>query len=132
MGVSVLNALSELLEFEIKREGKKYHQRYKRGKAVSKLTVIGKAKTTGTKITFKPDREIFKNIELSYDILAQRLRELAFLNKGLNIKLVDERSDKESVFQFKGGIISFVEYLNKNKNCDRNCHCGKYGNEEIS
>ena len=116
VGVSVVNALAERLEVEIKRDGKKYHQRYKRGKTASKLTVIGKAKNTGTKVIFKADKEIFKKVEYSYDILAQRLRELAFLNKGLNIKLVDERTDKESVFQFKGGIISFVDYLNKNKN----------------
>ena len=116
VGVSVVNALAERLEVEIKRDGKKYHQRYKKGKAVSKLTVIGKAKNTGTKIIFKADREIFKKVEYSYDILAQRLRELAFLNKGLCIKLIDERTDKESLFQFKGGIISFVDYINKNKN----------------
>lgn len=116
VGVSVVNALSEWLEVEIKREGKTFHQSFKKGKTASRLTVIGKAKTTGTKVTFKADKEIFKKFEYSYDILAQRLRELAFLNKGLNIKLVDERLDKENVFQFKGGIVSFVEYLNKNKN----------------
>jgi len=117
VGVSVVNALSEWLEAEVKRDGKIYHQRYERGKTVSKLTVIGKAKSTGTKVTFKADKEIFKSIEYSYDILAQRLRELAFLNKGLEITLKDERQDKEkqSVFKFTGGIISFVEYLNKNK-----------------
>jgi len=92
-----------------------YHQRYARGKTSSKLTVIGKSKTTGTKVTFKPDKEIFKSIEFSYDILAQRLRELAFLNKGLEITLKDERQEKEAVFKFTGGILSFVEYLNKNK-----------------
>ncbi len=116
VGVSVVNALSEWLEVEIKRDDKVYHQRYERGKTVSKLTVIGKAKSTGTKVTFKPDKTIFKSIEMSYDILANRLRELAFLNKGLSIKLVDERTDKESLFCFKGGIIEFVQHLNKNKN----------------
>ncbi|MDD5617594.1 MAG: DNA topoisomerase (ATP-hydrolyzing) subunit B [Candidatus Omnitrophica bacterium] len=116
VGVSVVNALSEWLEVEIKREGKIHHQRYQRGRAVSKLSVIGKSKTTGTKVVFKADKEIFNKIEYSYEILAQRLRELAFLNKGLIIKLVDERSEKENLFQFKGGIVSFVEYLNKNKN----------------
>ncbi|MCM8791871.1 MAG: DNA topoisomerase (ATP-hydrolyzing) subunit B [Candidatus Omnitrophica bacterium] len=116
VGVSVVNALSEWLEVEVKRDGKIYHQRYERGKTVSKLTVIGKTSSTGTKVTFKADRAIFNKIEYSYDILSQRLRELAFLNKGLRIKLVDERTDKENVFQFEGGIISFVEYLNKNKN----------------
>jgi len=116
VGVSVVNALSEWLEVEIRRDDKVYHQRYERGKTVSKLTVIGKAKATGTKVTFKPDKQIFKAIEMSYDILANRLRELAFLNKGLSIKLADERSEKEAEFCFNGGIISFVEHLNKNKN----------------
>ncbi|MBM3246300.1 MAG: DNA topoisomerase (ATP-hydrolyzing) subunit B [Candidatus Omnitrophica bacterium] len=116
VGVSVVNALSDWLEVEVKRDGKIYHQRYERGRTVSKLTVIGKSNSTGTKVTFKPDKTIFPKIEFSYDILSQRLRELAFLNKGLKIKLGDERTDKEAVFEFGGGIISFVDYLNKNKN----------------
>ncbi len=116
VGVSVVNALAERLEVEVKRDGKVFHQRYERGKTASKLTVIGKSSTTGTKVTFKADRAIFDKIDYSYDILAQRLRELAFLNKGLKIKLQDKRTDKENVFEFDGGIISFVEYLNKNKN----------------
>jgi DNA gyrase subunit B len=116
VGVSCVNALSDWLEVEVKRDGKIYHQRYERGKTVSKLTVIGKSNSTGTKITFKPDKTIFSKTEYSYDILSQRLRELAFLNKGLKIKLSDERSDKEAVFEFAGGVVSFVEYLNKNKN----------------
>jgi len=116
VGVSVVNALSDWLEVEVKRDGKIYHQRYERGKTVSKLTVIGKSTSTGTKVTFKPDKTIFNKVDFSYDILAQRLRELAFLNKGLKIKLSDERTDKEAVFEFGGGIVSFVEYLNKNKN----------------
>ncbi len=116
VGVSCVNALSDWLEVEVKRDGKIYHQRYERGKTVSKLIVIGKSSSTGTKITFKPDKTIFTKTEYAYDILAGRLRELAFLNKGLKIKLTDERSDKEAVFEFSGGIISFVEYLNKNKN----------------
>jgi DNA gyrase subunit B len=115
VGVSVVNALSDWLEVEVKRDGKIHHQRYERGKTVSKLTVIGKSNSTGTKVTFKPDRTIFEKIDFSYDILSQRLRELAFLNKGLKIKLEDERSDKEAVFEFAGGVVSFVEYLNKNK-----------------
>ena len=115
VGVSVVNALSEWLEVEIKRDGKVYRQRYKKGKAISKLTTVGKANSTGTKVSFKPDQSIFKQINFSYDILSQRLRELAFLNKGLKIVLRDERADKEAIFEFKGGIISFVEYLNKNK-----------------
>ncbi|MDP2940453.1 MAG: DNA topoisomerase (ATP-hydrolyzing) subunit B [Candidatus Omnitrophota bacterium] len=117
VGVSVVNALSEWLDVEVRRDGKVYHQRFQKGKTASKLTVIGKTKSQGTKVTFKADKEIFTTkIDFSYDILSQRLRELAFLNKGLNIKLVDKRTDKETTFQFKGGIVSFVEYLNKNKN----------------
>ncbi|MCU0666308.1 MAG: DNA topoisomerase (ATP-hydrolyzing) subunit B [Candidatus Omnitrophica bacterium] len=116
VGVSVVNALSDWLEVEVRREGKVHHQRYERGKTVSKLTVIGKSATTGTKVTFKPDKTIFNTTEFSYDTLSQRLRELAFLNKGLKIKLTDERHDKEAVFEFSGGIVSFVEHLNKNKN----------------
>jgi len=116
VGVSCVNALSDWLEVEVKRDGKIYHQRYERGKTVSKLTTIGKSTATGTKITFKPDKTIFQKTEYSYDILSQRLRELAFLNKGLKIKLEDERSEKEAVFEFAGGVVSFVEYLNKNKN----------------
>lgn len=115
VGVSVVNALSEWLEVEVRREGKVFHQRYERGKTASKLIVIGKSKTTGTKVVFKADKEIFKSIDYSYDILSQRLRELAFLNKGLEITLNDERTDKKADFKFSGGIISFVEYLNKNK-----------------
>ena len=118
VGVSCVNALSDWLEVEIKRDGKIYHQRYERGKTATKLSVIGKTKSTGTKVTFKPDKTIFKEIHVySYDILAKRLRELAFLNKGLLIKLIDKRGEKEkeSVFQFKGGVISFVEYLSTNK-----------------
>jgi DNA gyrase subunit B len=118
VGVSCVNALSEWLEVEVKRDGKIHHQRYERGKTVSKLTVIGKTKTTGTKVTFKPDKTIFKETNVfAYDILAKRLRELAFLNKGLLIKLNDVRADKpkETVFQFKGGIVSFVEHLSQNK-----------------
>lgn len=116
VGVSVVNALSEWLDVEVKRDGKVHHQRYKQGKAVSKVTVIGKASSTGTKVTFKPDRTIFNQIDFSYDILSQRLRELAFLNKGLKVKLIDERTDKENTFEFQGGLVSFVEFLNKNKN----------------
>lgn len=116
VGVSCVNALSEWLEAEIRRDGKVYHQRYERGKTVTPLNVIGKAKTTGTKITFKPDKTIFSTVEFSYDTLSQRLRELAFLNKGLRIKITDERTDKEAVFEFAGGIVSFVDYLNQNKN----------------
>jgi len=116
VGVSVVNALSEWLEVEIKRDGKVYHQEYEKGKTASKLTTVGKSAKTGTRVTFKADTEIFSVVEFSYDTLANRLRELAFLNKNIKITLKDERSGKESVFQFKGGIIEFIEHLNKNKN----------------
>src|SRR3989338_8633389 len=116
VGVSVVNALSEWLEVEVRRDGKIYHQRYEKGKTVSKLTVIGKAKHTGTKVTFKADKEIFKAIDYSYDTLSGRLRELAFLNKGLEITIADQRHDKAAEFKFSGGIVSFVDYLNQNKN----------------
>jgi len=115
VGVSCVNALSEWLEAEVKRENKVYHQSFERGQTKTKLKTIGKAKTTGTKITFKPDETIFSTKEFSFDILSQRLRELAFLNKNIEIILSDERKDKEVSFKFKGGIISFVEYLNRNK-----------------
>ncbi|MBD3245652.1 MAG: DNA topoisomerase (ATP-hydrolyzing) subunit B [Candidatus Omnitrophica bacterium] len=118
VGVSVVNALSEWLEAEVKRNGKVYHQRYENGAKKTPLKTVGKTKKyTGTKITFKPDKEIFSVTEFSFDVLSQRLRELAFLNKNVEITLADERNDKEAVFKFKGGILSFVDFLNRNKNC---------------
>ncbi|MCK5011022.1 MAG: DNA gyrase subunit B, partial [Deltaproteobacteria bacterium] len=116
VGVSVVNALSEHLGLEIKRDGKVYHQAYQRGKPISKLEPVGKTSGTGTKVVFKPDTDIFETIEFSFDILSQRLRELAFLNKGVLITIEDERSEKRHEFIYKGGIVSFVEFLNKNKN----------------
>ncbi|HUK29620.1 MAG TPA: DNA topoisomerase (ATP-hydrolyzing) subunit B [Candidatus Acidoferrum sp.] len=115
VGVSVVNALSDELELEIARDGATWEQSYKRGKPASKLKQTGKTRKTGTKVTFHPDPEIFKNIVYVYDILAQRLRELAFLNKGLKITLTDERTDKEAEFRFTGGIAEFVKHLNKGK-----------------
>lgn len=115
VGVSCVNALSEWLDAEVKRDGKVCRQSFERGATKSHLKVIGKTKGTGTKITFKPDADIFSVHEFSFDILSQRLRELAFLNKNIEIILKDERKDKEAVFKFKGGIVSFVEYLNRNK-----------------
>ena len=115
VGVSVVNALSSWLELEVKRDGKIYHQRYERGKPTTELTIIGKSKKSGTKVSFKPDEEIFKTVEFSFDILSNRLRELAFLNKGIEIKIKDERYNKENIFKFNGGIVSFVQHLNKNK-----------------
>ena len=117
VGVSVVNALSEWLEVEVKRDEKAFFQEYERGRAVSKLKTIGKSKKSGTRVTFKPDTQIFdKNLKYSFEMLSNRLRELAFLNKGITIVLKDERSDKEAEFCYKGGILSFVEYLNKEKN----------------
>ncbi|MBM4146145.1 MAG: DNA topoisomerase (ATP-hydrolyzing) subunit B [Nitrospira sp.] len=115
VGVSVVNALSEWLDVEIKQNGTVYQQHYERGNPTGPLTVVGKTKGRGTKITFKPDSEVFEILEFSWDILSQRLRELAFLNRGLKIALSDERTEKNQVFHYSGGIISFVEHLNKNK-----------------
>ncbi len=115
VGVSVVNALSEQLGLEIKRDGKVYHQAYQKGKPVSDLEVVGKTKDRGTKVIFKPDSEIFETTEFSFDILSQRLRELAFLNKGVLITITDERTEKNHEFIYEGGIVSFVEYLNRNK-----------------
>jgi DNA gyrase subunit B len=117
VGVSVVNALSEILDLEVRRNGKIYQQSYKQGKVQNKLKVIGTSKKKGTKITFKPDPEIFESIEFSFDILANRLREQSFLNKDLKITLEDERTDKKQEFYYTGGISSFVQYLNQNKRC---------------
>lgn len=115
VGVSVVNALSEKLEVEIKRDGAVYIQRYSRGKPVTPLKKVGKTKRTGTRITFRPDPQIFESIEFSFEVLASRLRELAFLNPGVRIRLVDERTEKSLEFKYKGGISEFVKYLNEGK-----------------
>jgi DNA gyrase subunit B len=115
VGVSVVNALSEWLELEVKQKGQVFQQRYERGNPQAPLTVTGTTSSTGTKITFKPDFQIFEDREYSYDILSQRLRELAFLNRGLRISIQDERSGKKQAFLYEGGIVSFIEHLNKNK-----------------
>ncbi len=115
VGVSVVNALSEYLEVEVKKEGKVYYQKYERGEPVTPLEIIGTTKRTGTKIHFKADETIFETTSFSYDILSQRLRELSFLNKGIRITIEDERDSKKNEFFYLGGIISFVEYLNRNK-----------------
>lgn len=115
VGVSVVNALSEYLQVEIRRDGKVYHQRYERGEPKTPLLITGETSNRGTRITFKPDSLIFTDTELSFDILAQRLRELAFLNRGVRIDLIDDRIPKERTFCYEGGLISFVQYLNKNR-----------------
>jgi len=117
VGVSVVNALSEKLEVWVDRDGKRHHMAFVRGQTTSKLTVTGKAKGTGTTITFKPDPEIFQTLEFNYTTLADRLRNLAFLNGGIKIVLKDERAEKprEDTFYAKGGLIQFVEWLNRNK-----------------
>ena len=115
VGVSVVNALSEKLDLEIRRDGEMYQQSYERGKPLNSLTLIGKTKKKGTKITFLPDREIFENINFSMDILSTRLRELSFLNSGLKIYINDERTGENKEFYYKGGIIEFVKLLNEKK-----------------
>jgi DNA gyrase subunit B len=116
VGVSAVNALSEWLEVEVIRDGKLYKQRYECGKPVTAVTLIGESTQAGTTVTFKPDKTIFETLEFNLDMLAARLRELAFLNKGVKISIKDEFSQKEEIFQYEGGIVSFVDFLNKNKN----------------
>ena len=115
VGVSVVNALSETLDLEIWRNGQVYRQSYQRGTPTSELEVTGTTKKRGTKVTFKPDTQIFETTEFSFDTLAQRLRELAFLNGGVTITIDDERDGKSHNFLYEGGIVSFVQFLNQNK-----------------
>ncbi len=116
VGVTVVNALSEYLLLEIRKDEKVWYQKYERGVPITELKETGKTKRSGTKIRFKPDTQIFEVNEFNYDTLAQRIRELAFLNSGLKIKLLDERDGREQEFFYKGGIVAFVQELNKNKN----------------
>jgi DNA gyrase subunit B len=115
VGVSVVNALSEWLEVEVDRGGKRYTQRYEKGIVKSDVTVTGETQRTGTIVRWKPDPEIFETVNYNFDTLSQRLRELAFLNKGIRIQFLDERTGKKHDFQYEGGIVSFVKHLNDNK-----------------
>ncbi|GBE18639.1 MAG TPA: DNA topoisomerase (ATP-hydrolyzing) subunit B [Euryarchaeota archaeon] len=115
VGVSVTNALSEWLEVEVKRAGKVFRQRYERGDPVTGLDVIGATEETGTKVTFKPDSSIFETTEFSFETLTSRLQELAFLNKGVRLTITDSRSGKAEDYYYEGGIVSFVEHLNRNR-----------------
>ncbi|ACA56052.1 DNA topoisomerase (ATP-hydrolyzing) subunit B [Clostridium botulinum] len=115
VGASVVNALSEQCEVEVRREGHIWKQKFERGITKTGLDIVGDTEDHGTKIYFKPDIEIFDELEFEYDTLAQRLRELAFLNKGIKISLTDERYDKKEMFHYEGGLRSFVLYLNRNK-----------------
>ena len=115
VGISVTNALSKELIAEVRRDGNIYQQKYAHGKPITKLEVIGPCNDRGTKITFFPDHTIFPDTNFHFDTLSSRLRELAFLNKGLHITLFDERTNKKQEFHYEGGIVSFVEFLDKNK-----------------
>ena len=115
VGVSVVNALSEYLEVEVRRDGKIYFQRFERGEPKTGLLTRGETQKRGTRVTFKADPLIFEETDISFDIIAERMRELAFLNSGVRIELIDERVPKEKLFYYEGGLVSFVEYLNRNK-----------------
>ncbi len=115
VGVSVVNALSEWMEAEVYRNGNIYFQRYQRGKSMGDVEVRGTSELTGTKMTFKPDYEVFEVVDISFETISKRLREMAFLNMGVKIKIKDERTGDEKLFHYEGGIVAFVEHLNKNK-----------------
>ncbi|UCH72507.1 MAG: DNA topoisomerase (ATP-hydrolyzing) subunit B [Thermoplasmatales archaeon] len=115
VGVSVVNALSTWLEAKVKRDGAEYYQKYDHGVAIEPLKKIGESKESGTIITFLPDPEIFETLDINYETIATRLRELAFLNAGLEIEIIDERSGKSEIYKYEGGICEFVQYINRNK-----------------
>ncbi|MBM3311960.1 MAG: DNA gyrase subunit B, partial [Candidatus Aminicenantes bacterium] len=115
VGVSVVNALAKRLDLEVKRDGGIYTQSYERGIALARLKQVGKTKKSGTKVTFWPDEEVFETTEFNFEVLTQRMRELSFLNRGIRITISDERVGKTHEFQYKGGIVEFVQFLNQNK-----------------
>ena len=115
VGVSVVNALSESLSVTVKRNGRVYSQRYSKGKPLGPVEESGASESSGTRITFLPDREIFETTDFKFEVLSTRLREISFLNPGLEIRIKEEASEKENVFRYEGGIKSFVEWINKNK-----------------
>jgi len=129
VGVSAVNALSEWCEVYVKRDGKLHYQRYERGRPVTPVQVLGKVPKgeTGTRTTFKFDREIFKgDIDYKYEVLVQRFREMAFVTRGVTIHFRDERTEREMTFYFEGGIVSFVRYLNRNRHVKVISHNLKY------
>ncbi|OPX93672.1 MAG: DNA gyrase subunit B [Syntrophorhabdus sp. PtaU1.Bin002] len=115
VGLSVVNALSEYLEVEVRRDGKVYFQRYEAGNKISELKIIGDTDKRGTKILFRPDESIFESIEFSYETIAHRMREISFLNNGIHIAVIDEKKGKRHDFKHEGGVKAFVKYLNTNK-----------------
>jgi len=116
VGVSVVNALSEWCQVDVKRDGRLWRQRYEKGIPVTKLVDVGPAEGTGTVTSFLPDLTVMETRDYSFELLAQRFREMAYLNRGMTISLIDERTDREATFYFEGGLVSFVRYLNKNRN----------------
>lgn len=117
VGLSVVNALSEYLEVRVKRQGKLYFQRYERGVPVTQIKVEGEAKNTGTIIRFKPDAQIFESTEFNYETLSGRMREIAFLNKGLKVTISDPKTNQSNIYKFDGGIVEYVQFINRSKTC---------------
>src|SRR6267378_3676004 len=131
VGLSVVNGLSAKLEVRVKRDGHEYRMRFERGEKASDLEVVGPAEGTGTIITFSPDDQVFETVEFDYDVLATRLRELAFLNAGLRVIIVDKVHDREDVFQYGGGIAEYVKWINRAK-AGRTSRASKRGSHEPS